>query len=68
MIRKHYNLQVTFNFGPEYIEYEPDEIPEGEDPLDYCLNQEYVQDCLQYALDDGYFDYDITPLPALDEN
>ena len=68
MIKKHYNLQITFNFGPDYIEYEPDEIPEGEDPLDYAINNDYVYDLLQMAIDDGFYDYDIRPLPALDEN
>ena len=67
MIEKHYRLTVTFDFGPETVLYAPDEIPEGYDPFDYCINGEYVHDLVQNALDDGDYDYDVTPLPALDK-
>lgn len=68
MIKKHYRLQITFNFGPDYIEFDPDDVPEGVDPIDYFVNEEYIHDLIQCAIDDGFYDYDITPVPALDEN
>ena len=67
MIRKHYRLEVKFHYE-HYIEYEPDEIPEGTDPFDTYMDPEYIHDFLQCALDDGDYTYDIIPISALDEN